>query len=151
MWGHIYVVTPTFSPTVTESPSVTQTFTISNTFTPGPSPTITVTPSRTPTPSPSFTVSPIYAHAPGQQALLGPVPMKAGGQLCLYFAKMPFRTRCQLFNSKGELVANGSFATELAQCLETQKLGAGLYFAEIDEEDTEQKHAVRRQKIVVLP
>lgn len=165
--SHTTSPTPTITETFTNGPSPT----FSSTATTSPTPTISPSPSGSPTisptisPTPSFsptgslspsqsatsTQTQIFARSPNDKVILGPVPVKAGNPLCLAFPAAPYRTLCELYNSRGELVAREKFETQVARCIDTKNLAPGLYFANIEEEDKDQKHKRRLQKIVILP
>jgi len=129
--------TRTDTPTVSPSPSITQTFTPSPTISDSPtaSPTPSVTPTFTPSPtisdSPTASPTPAYLASGRGRCVLAPQPARAGQPVALYFKAAPNRTRWQVYDLAGEVVADLDIAGSGPHRCPTDKLAPGLYFAHI--------------------
>jgi hypothetical protein len=145
--------TLTTTPTATPSASPTVTLTFSSTFTATPSASPSATASVTPdfTATPTSSPTPAYARSGLGRDLLAPVPAHLGQPLCLYFSAAPASSSCSLYNVAGERVLTAAFQAETAQCLDTQKLAPGLYWAKVRVQHQDGSTSEFLQKLALLP
>jgi hypothetical protein len=86
-----------------------------------------------------------YLSAPTGKPTLGPVPVRKGDPLCLYFDQSYSKVALDIYNAAGAKVGSYSFSGTNADCVATNPIAAGVYFARIvaDGKETWQKVIVK--------
>ena len=135
--------------TRTPSPSVTCSFTASPSATPSPTVTTSFTQSPTFTVSPTASPTPAFAVSAAGKAQWGPVPAKAGEDITLFFDKAPASAACDVYNVKGQRVADASFGGQGA-ALHTGGLAPGVYLVRTVVQYQDGSSGTVFQKIVVV-